>query len=76
MTDSRFMMGSMGSVLGEKVTRAFELATEKKLPVVFVSGSGGGAPHVRGLPLAHADGEDLGRRSRATARRAASSSRS
>ena len=43
MTDSRFMMGSMGSVLGEKVTRAFELATEKKLPVVFVSGSGGGA---------------------------------
>jgi acetyl-CoA carboxylase carboxyl transferase subunit beta len=43
MTDSRFMMGSMGSVLGEKVTRAFELATEKKLPVIFVSGSGGGA---------------------------------
>jgi len=43
LTDSRFMMGSMGSVLGEKVTRAFELATEKKLPVVFVSGSGGGA---------------------------------
>ena len=43
MTDSRFMMGSMGSVLGEKVTRAFELATERKLPVVFVSGSGGGA---------------------------------
>jgi len=43
MTDSGFMMGSMGSVLGEKVTRAFELATEKKLPVVFVSGSGGGA---------------------------------
>ena len=43
LTDSRFMMGSMGSVLGEKVTRAFELATERKLPVVFVSGSGGGA---------------------------------
>lgn len=43
MTDSRFMMGSMGSVLGEKVTRAFELAIEKKLPVIFVSGSGGGA---------------------------------
>ena len=43
MTDSRFMMGSMGSVLGEKVARAFELAVEKKLPVVFVSGSGGGA---------------------------------
>jgi acetyl-CoA carboxylase carboxyl transferase subunit beta len=43
LTDSRFMMGSMGSVLGEKVARGFELATEKKLPVVFVSGSGGGA---------------------------------
>ncbi len=43
LTDSRFMMGSMGSVLGEKVARAFEHATERKLPVVFVSGSGGGA---------------------------------
>jgi acetyl-CoA carboxylase carboxyl transferase subunit beta len=43
MTDSRFMMGSMGSVVGEKVARAFEHATEKKVPVVFVSGSGGGA---------------------------------
>jgi acetyl-CoA carboxylase carboxyl transferase subunit beta len=43
LTDSRFMMGSMGSVVGEKVTRAFEYATERKLPVVFVSGSGGGA---------------------------------
>lgn len=43
VTDSRFMMGSMGSVVGEKVARAFELATERRLPVVFVSGSGGGA---------------------------------
>jgi acetyl-CoA carboxylase carboxyl transferase subunit beta len=43
MTDSRFMMGSMGSVMGEKVARGFELATERKLPVVLVSGSGGGA---------------------------------
>ncbi len=43
LTDSRFMMGSMGSVVGEVVTRAFEHAREKKLPVVFVSGSGGGA---------------------------------
>ncbi|HIR60389.1 MAG TPA: acetyl-CoA carboxylase carboxyl transferase subunit beta, partial [Candidatus Faecivivens stercoravium] len=31
--DSRFMMASMGSVVGEKVTRAFERATEKGLPV-------------------------------------------
>lgn len=43
ITDSRFMMGSMGSVLGEKITRTFEEATEKGLPVVVVSGSGGGA---------------------------------
>ncbi len=43
MTDSRFLMGSMGSVVGEMVTRCFEHATERKLPVVFVSGSGGGA---------------------------------
>jgi acetyl-CoA carboxylase carboxyl transferase subunit beta len=43
MTDSRFMMGSMGSVVGEKVARSFELAAERRLPVVFVSGSGGGA---------------------------------
>jgi acetyl-CoA carboxylase carboxyl transferase subunit beta len=43
LTDSRFMMGSMGSVVGEAVARLFEHATEKKLPVVFVSGSGGGA---------------------------------
>ncbi len=43
VTDSRFMMGSMGSVLGEKITRTFELAAEKNLPVIVVSGSGGGA---------------------------------
>ena len=43
VTDSRFMMGSMGSVVGEKISRAFEAATMEKLPVVLVSGSGGGA---------------------------------
>jgi acetyl-CoA carboxylase carboxyl transferase subunit beta len=43
ITDSRFMMGSMGSVVGEKVARAFEFAREHRLPVVIVSGSGGGA---------------------------------
>ncbi len=43
VTDSRFMMGSMGSVLGEGVTRMFELGLEKHWPVVLVSGSGGGA---------------------------------
>lgn len=39
--DSRFMMASMGSVVGEKITRAFEKATEKKLPVVLFTASGG-----------------------------------
>ena len=39
--DSRFMMASMGSVVGEKVTRAFEYASERKLPVVIFTASGG-----------------------------------
>lgn len=36
-----FMMGSLGSSTGEKITRLFELATSKKLPVVGVTVSGG-----------------------------------
>lgn len=39
--DSRFLMGSMGYVVGEKITRAFERATEEKLPVVLFTSSGG-----------------------------------
>lgn len=39
--DSRYMMGSMGSVVGEKITRAFEYAGENKLPVVMFTASGG-----------------------------------
>ena len=39
--DSRFMMASMGSVVGEKITRAFEYATAHKLPVVLFTASGG-----------------------------------
>lgn len=39
--DSRFLMGSMGSVVGEKVARAFEYATEHNLPVVMFTCSGG-----------------------------------
>jgi acetyl-CoA carboxylase carboxyl transferase subunit beta len=42
-SDSRFLRGSMGSVVGEKFTRAVELATELRVPFIFVSGSGGGA---------------------------------
>ncbi|MBR5816307.1 MAG: acetyl-CoA carboxylase carboxyltransferase subunit beta [Anaerotignum sp.] len=36
-----FMMGSMGSVVGEKITRLFEYAAEKELPVVGFTASGG-----------------------------------
>lgn len=36
-----FMGGSMGSVVGEKITRALERGLEKKIPVVIVSSSGG-----------------------------------
>lgn len=39
--DSRFMMASMGSVVGEKIARAFERAIEKRLPVVLFTASGG-----------------------------------
>lgn len=39
--DSRFMMGSMGSVVGEKLARAIEKATSEKLPVVIFTASGG-----------------------------------
>jgi len=49
VTDSRFIMGSMGSVVGEKLTRAIELATKEKLPIVIVSGSGGGARMYEGI---------------------------
>ena len=48
-TDSRFIMGSMGSVVGEKFTRIIELATEEKLPVLTFSGSGGGARMYEGM---------------------------
>ena len=49
VTDSRFIMGSMGSVVGEKLTRAIELSTEKHIPLVIVSGSGGGARMYEGM---------------------------
>lgn len=39
--DPNFMMGSMGTVVGEKITRLFEFATEQKLPVVGFTVSGG-----------------------------------
>ncbi len=39
--DSRYMMASMGSVVGEKITRAFEYASEHKMPAIMFTASGG-----------------------------------
>ena len=39
--DCRFMMSSMGEIVGEKITRVFERATEEKLPVILYICSGG-----------------------------------
>lgn len=49
ITDFAFMAGSMGSVVGEKLTRAAEEATRLALPLIFVSGSGGGARMQEGI---------------------------
>lgn len=39
--DSNFLMGSMGSVVGEKITRAIEVATKEELPIIIFTCSGG-----------------------------------
>lgn len=39
--DSHFIMGSMGTIVGEKITRLFEKALEQQLPVVIFTASGG-----------------------------------
>ena len=39
--DGRFMMASMGHIVGEKITRAVERATREKLPVILFTCSGG-----------------------------------
>jgi acetyl-CoA carboxylase carboxyl transferase subunit beta len=49
VTDSAFIMGSMGSVVGERLARLIERATEEKLPLIIVSGSGGGARMHEGI---------------------------
>lgn len=43
--DFRFIGGSMGVVVGEKVTRAIELARERRIPLLIVSASGGARMH-------------------------------
>jgi acetyl-CoA carboxylase carboxyl transferase subunit beta len=49
VTDFAFMAGSMGSVVGEKLTRGAEEATRLQLPLIIVSGSGGGARMQEGI---------------------------
>ena len=53
--ESKFMMGSMGHVVGEKVTRAIEKATELRLPVFLFCCSGGAGRN----RVTDADGKDL-----------------
>ena len=49
VTDSSFIMGSMGSVVGERLTRLVERATESRLPLIIISASGGGARMHEGI---------------------------
>ena len=49
VTDSAFIMGSMGSVVGERLARLIERATVQNLPLIIVSGSGGGARMHEGI---------------------------
>lgn len=49
VTDSQFIMGSMGSVVGERLARLIERATEQRLPLIIISGSGGGARMHEGI---------------------------
>lgn len=49
--DGEWLMGSMGSVVGEKVTRLFEWATTESLPMIMVCMSGGARMHEGALSL-------------------------
>jgi len=49
VTDSAFIMGSMGSVVGERLARLIERATAQSLPLIIISASGGGARMHEGI---------------------------
>lgn len=49
--DFRFMGGSMGSVVGEKISRAIDIAYEKEWPMIIISSSGGARMHEGVLSL-------------------------
>ena len=60
VTDFAFMAGSMGSVVGEKLTRAVEEATRLHLPLDPGERLRRRGTHAGGHPVAHADGQGLG----------------
>jgi acetyl-CoA carboxylase carboxyl transferase subunit beta len=64
--DPYFMMGSMGAAVGERITRLFEYASDRDLPVVGCTVSGG-ARMQEGLVYIDADGQNE-RRSQASQR--------
>jgi len=49
VTDARFLVGAMNSVVGERITRCIEGATAERMPVILVSGTGGGASMYEGI---------------------------
>lgn len=49
VTDFRFLAGSMGSAVGEKITRAIERSADRRIPLIIVSSSGGGARMYEGI---------------------------
>ena len=49
--DFSFVGGSMGSVVGEKISRAIDLAMNKKVPLLIISKSGGARMQEAGLSL-------------------------
>ena len=54
--DSHFLMASMGSVVGEKLTRLFEYATRRRLPVILFTASGGARMQEGMFSLADGEG--------------------
>ena len=61
--DTRFMMASMGSVVGEKITRAIELATASRAVQAQAQARSGSRrrTHARSRTIPRADGENLRR---------------
>ena len=55
--DSRFLMGSMGSVVGEKISRAVEKAIERTCPLITFAVAGG-ARMQEGMLSFDADGQN------------------